>query len=341
MLRPGASSALAVPDPAADAAPFVATEVARRPAAGCDTAWIGHGSVPGPPRARRGLRARRYPGHRPGQRRPSPTWPTPAGLAELVLKKAKVHGVPAAADRATGERIEVLVLADSAGTVWTMDLRDASVRRGGEIVLAEMPAPRDRRHDVLDAMSHAARPVAARGGVPARGSSSSSSDTTGVDLVVGVDTLAQPRHALLEEVTGATSSSPAAGHRRRWSPGGGPPRRPTATIRRVPDCSPTTRGRAFAAVRRDRRDARPAGRHRGPGRLEPPRGRRHRRAGRPAHRHDHRVGPRPRGGPRPGPWARLERTTIVLEIGMSNRTACSRCCEQPEPRAEAGRRRLV
>ena len=159
MLRPGASSALAVPDPAADAAPFVATEVAATlAAAGCDAVWIGMVPCQDHPALVAAC-------EHAGMTVIGPDSETiarladPAGLA-AVLKKAKVHGVPAAADRATLRAIEVLVLADSAGTVWAMDPRDVSVRRGGEIVLVESPAP-GIADAVLDAIRAAARSVAA------------------------------------------------------------------------------------------------------------------------------------------------------------------------------------
>ena len=95
----GASSALAVPDPAADAAPFVATEVAATlAAAGCDAVWIGMVPCQDHPALVAAC-------EHAGMTVIGPDSATiarladPAGLA-AVLKKAKVHGVPAAADRA-------------------------------------------------------------------------------------------------------------------------------------------------------------------------------------------------------------------------------------------------
>ena len=111
----------------------------RRPpgATRCGSAWFRARTT----RARRGLRARRYDGHRPGQRDHRQTGRP--GRSRGGAEEGQGPRGARCRRPAHRERSRSSSLADSAGTVWAMDPRDVSVRRGGEIVLVESP-PRDR-----------------------------------------------------------------------------------------------------------------------------------------------------------------------------------------------------
>ena len=101
-------------------------------------------------------------------------------------------------------RVEVDVLADDHGTVWTLGLRDSSIRRGKTQILTEMPARRVPEA-TAGAMSHAARRLvrstAYRGAGTVEFALSHDGGSCGL---LGVDTLARPERALLEETTGAS-----------------------------------------------------------------------------------------------------------------------------------------
>ena len=328
MLRPGASSALAVPDPAADAAPFVATEVAATlAAAGCDAVWIGMVPCQDHPALVAAC-------EHAGMTVIGPDSETiarladPAGLA-AVLKKAKVHGVPAAADRATLRAIEVLVLADSAGTVWAMDPRDVSVRRGGEIVLVESPAP-GIADAVLDAIRAAARSVAAAAGVRGASVVQFLVDPAGSIWCQGVDTLAQPRYAIVEEATG-TSILPlrlviaAGGHLAGDAPVGEGQILSARLLASDPEAAFAASGGTVEAL------AQPVGT-----------GVRVDSSLREGDVVDGAVDPviatfTARGHDRAEAFSRMERaierTTIVLEVGASNRSGLLALLRQPELRA--------
>ena len=96
------------------------------------------------------------------------------------------------------------MLADSAGTVWTLGLRDASIRRGATPVLAEMPAP-GVSDTTAGAMSHAVRRLVRAAAYRGAGVVELALAHDGESFwLVGVDTLARTEHALVEEITGAS-----------------------------------------------------------------------------------------------------------------------------------------
>ncbi len=101
-------------------------------------------------------------------------------------------------------RVEIDVLADSAGTVWAFGLRDASIRRHDVLVLAESPPPgmSDATADALSqAASRLARAAAYRGAGVVHLALSMDGDRF---WLLGFDTLARPEHALAEETTGTS-----------------------------------------------------------------------------------------------------------------------------------------
>ncbi|MGV1010154.1 MAG: carboxyl transferase domain-containing protein [Dermatophilaceae bacterium] len=125
---------------------------------------------------------------------------TLAGLAaEIGLATA-----PPDLPREQWRRIEVDVLADSAGTVWAFGQRDTSIHRGDVLVLAESPPP-GVSEATAGAMNHAAlrlaRAAAYRGAGVVQLALSSDGERF---WLLGFDTLARPEHALAEENTGAS-----------------------------------------------------------------------------------------------------------------------------------------
>ena len=101
-------------------------------------------------------------------------------------------------------RVEVDVLADDHGTVWTLGLRDSSIRRGKTQILTEMPARRVPEA-TAGAMSHAARRLVRSTAYRGAGTVEFALSHDGESFwLLGVDTLARPERALLEETTGAS-----------------------------------------------------------------------------------------------------------------------------------------
>ena len=127
----------------------------------------------------------------------------PARLAALG-RESGLSPVPDHLTPADWRRIEIDVLADSAGTVWTLGLRDASIRRGPTPVLAEMPAP-GVSDTTAGAMSHAVRRLVRAAAYRGAGVVELALAHDGESFwLVGVDTLARTEHALVEEITGAS-----------------------------------------------------------------------------------------------------------------------------------------
>jgi acetyl/propionyl-CoA carboxylase alpha subunit len=176
--------------------------VAQVLGAKADTAWIGH--TPCLDRAELVAQLEAA-----GVRVVGPTAQTirdladPARLAALG-REAGLSPVPDHLTPADWRRIEIDVLADSAGTVWTLGLRDASIRRGATPVLAEMPAP-GVSDTTAGAMSHAVRRLVRAAAYRGAGVVELALAHDGESFwLVGVDTLARTEHALVEEITGAS-----------------------------------------------------------------------------------------------------------------------------------------
>ena len=176
--------------------------VAQVLGAKADTAWIGH--TPCLDRAELVAQLEAA-----GVRVVGPTAQTirdladPARLAALG-RESGLSPVPDHLTPADWRRIEIDVLADSAGTVWTLGLRDASIRRGATPVLAEMPAP-GVSDTTAGAMSHAVRRLVRAAAYRGAGVVELALAHDGESFwLVGVDTLARTEHALVEEITGAS-----------------------------------------------------------------------------------------------------------------------------------------
>jgi acetyl/propionyl-CoA carboxylase alpha subunit/acetyl-CoA carboxylase carboxyltransferase component len=104
-------------------------------------------------------------------------------------------------DPGPGRRLEVEVLADDAGTVWPLAVRDASVQRSGHRVLIEsstsgVPAA------LLDRIRDAAATISRAVGLRNAGAVQFFLTPDGSYYLTGIDARVQADHALTEEVTG-------------------------------------------------------------------------------------------------------------------------------------------
>ncbi|HRW20021.1 MAG TPA: biotin carboxylase N-terminal domain-containing protein, partial [Dermatophilaceae bacterium] len=100
--------------------------------------------------------------------------------------------------------VEIDVLADAAGTVWTLGLRESSVTLHGHLVLAEMPAP-GVPDTTAGAMEHAARRLVRAAAYTGAGVVRLALGPDGESFwLLDADTLARAEHALVEETTGAS-----------------------------------------------------------------------------------------------------------------------------------------
>ncbi|HEX2704343.1 MAG TPA: biotin/lipoyl-containing protein, partial [Candidatus Lustribacter sp.] len=127
----------------------------------------------------------------------------PAQLAALV-SEAGMALAPDGLDLAPLRGLEVDIIADSSGTVWALDLRAVSLVRGAELVIAETPAP-EVPAVTAAAIQAAARALAAGAGYRGAGVVRFVLHPSSLQFwCTGVDTLARPEHALIEETTGAS-----------------------------------------------------------------------------------------------------------------------------------------
>ena len=109
--------------------------------------------------------------------------------------------VDCAAEVPSARVLEVDTLTDSHGTTWTLGVRDVSLRRDGQLVLAELPAPRlPQAADVEDAARRLVGASTLRGAAVVRFAVA----PEGRPVCVGVVPLGRPEHALIEEATGAS-----------------------------------------------------------------------------------------------------------------------------------------
>jgi acetyl/propionyl-CoA carboxylase alpha subunit/acetyl-CoA carboxylase carboxyltransferase component len=104
-------------------------------------------------------------------------------------------------DPGPGRRVEVEVLADDAGTVWALDVRDATVQRLGHRVLIESSCPGVDK-DVLAGLRDAAVRIATAVGYRNAGAVQFHLGPDGAFHLTGIDARVQADHALTEEVTG-------------------------------------------------------------------------------------------------------------------------------------------
>jgi acetyl/propionyl-CoA carboxylase alpha subunit len=202
MLRPGeAAVPLVPPAPGEEPTYTPADTAASLKAAGCDAVWIG--SVPCHDHA--GLVTAC---EQAGMLVVGPsaavisTLSSASGLAR-VLSSAGV--APADASACAGLRsVEVDILADAAGTIWTLPARDVSVRSGDTLVLSQTPVP-GLSEAAHAACAEAARAIAAAASYVGAGVVRLLIDpATDAVSCVGVDTVARAEHSLAEEVTGAS-----------------------------------------------------------------------------------------------------------------------------------------
>ncbi len=139
----------------------------------------------------------------------------PEALRSLAAQ-AGLAPLPADLGPDQWRRIEFDVLADDAGTVWALGPRDASVHRADTPVVAEMPAVRVS-DSTAGAMAHAARRLARAAAYRGAGVVQFALGHDGETFwLLGIDTLARTEHALVEEVTGTSF----LGHRLRLAAGG-------------------------------------------------------------------------------------------------------------------------
>ena len=123
---------------------------------------------------------------------------------DALAAEAGLSSLPAGTDGSTWRRIDVDVLADHEGTVWTLGLRDSSIRRGSTQIFTEMPA-RKVPDATAGAMAHAARRLVRATAYQGAGTVQFALGDDGESFwLLGVDTLARPERALLEETTGAS-----------------------------------------------------------------------------------------------------------------------------------------
>jgi acetyl/propionyl-CoA carboxylase alpha subunit/acetyl-CoA carboxylase carboxyltransferase component len=130
----------------------------------------------------------------------------PAALAGIAAEHGHHLGEPTddvfvERDPGAGRRVEVEVLADDAGAVWSLDVRDASVQRHGHRVLLESSCPGIDK-DVLDQVRTAATRIVTAVGYRNAGTVQFfiAADGSGFFLT-GIDARVQADHALTEEVT--------------------------------------------------------------------------------------------------------------------------------------------
>jgi acetyl/propionyl-CoA carboxylase alpha subunit/acetyl-CoA carboxylase carboxyltransferase component len=123
------------------------------------------------------------------------------------IEAARVgHGTPqdgvfVERDPGPARRVEVEVLADDVGTVWPLDVRDASVQRHGHRVLIESACVGVSK-DLLEQVQHAAVRIAAEVGYRSAGAVQFVLTADGGFALTGIDARVQADHALTEEVSG-------------------------------------------------------------------------------------------------------------------------------------------
>ncbi len=167
-------------------------------ATGADTAWIGAAPVTDPAGLVEALTAL-------GVTVVGPDAATIRALADpgSLAETAARAGLAMAPEGQPYRVIEIDVLADQLGGVWALGGRDASLTRGGIPVITEMPAP-GVSESTAGALEHAARRLARAAGYRGAGvvrlALAEDGDTF---WLLGVDTLARAEHAMLEETTGA------------------------------------------------------------------------------------------------------------------------------------------
>ncbi|MEI2732443.1 MAG: carboxyl transferase domain-containing protein [Dermatophilaceae bacterium] len=99
-------------------------------------------------------------------------------------------------------RIQIPVVADAAGTVWTLGLRDASTSHDGIVLLCETPAP-GIPEPTSGALAHAARRLTRAAAYHGVGVIELALSTDAETFwLLGFDTLSRPEHALSEEIFG-------------------------------------------------------------------------------------------------------------------------------------------
>ncbi len=207
------------PSPAGDLSPSIDEWLDAFGRAQVDTVWIGRPAVLGTvtthgPTERAALLAAC------ARRGLSVIGPDPATV-ERLLGAGSLTELATAAGLGVGRRpepgqgscrlIDVDVLVDHAGTVWALDCRDVSLRRGDEPVMVESP-PAASAHGpddaALSAWTSAAARVAEAAGLHGAAVVTLRVDDAGQPAgrieLVGVDTVATPLHATTEERTGTS-----------------------------------------------------------------------------------------------------------------------------------------
>ncbi len=129
----------------------------------------------------------------------------PTAFEEARRRAVQAEGDPALLvehDLGPGRRVEVVVVADDAGTVWTLDVRDTSLQRGRQRVLLESPAP-GLSDTLVAALREAAVGVCTAVGYRNAGTVRFVIAADGETFYVsGVDARLQLEPALTEEVCG-------------------------------------------------------------------------------------------------------------------------------------------
>jgi propionyl-CoA carboxylase alpha chain len=130
----------------------------------------------------------------------------PAELAAARSEAAAAFGDPAVFCEPyveTGRHLEVQILADAAGTIWTVGERECSIQRRHQKIIEEAPSPlAERLPGLRDRLSEAARAAAAAVGYVNAGTVEFLADEAGRFWFLEMNTRLQVEHPVTECTTG-------------------------------------------------------------------------------------------------------------------------------------------
>jgi propionyl-CoA carboxylase alpha chain len=164
----------------------------------------------------------------------------PAGLAAARSEAAAAFGNPTVFCEPyleTGRHLEVQILADTAGTVWTIGERECSIQRRHQKIIEEAPSPLAQRiTGMRERLLDAARAAACAVGYINAGTAEFLADDSGQFYFLEMNTRLQVEHPVTECTTGSRFSC-------RWQPASGclPRRRMSLAMRSKFACTPRIR----------------------------------------------------------------------------------------------------